>query len=195
MTRKREPSRPLRMRRIALVICEGETEACYLHLLRTWYKTPLRIVSHVAGSAITPSLVDRLLRELRISARETVRTFLMYDMDVPAVTDKLRRCNASLLLSNPCFELWLLLHVRDQKSPIASEALLRDLRRSAPVWQHYAKSSFTETQKTYLRDHTSLAVSRARQLPRFSNPSTDIYQFIELLSDDSRLLQDTPSPE
>ena len=38
MASKREPSPSLRMRKIALVICEGETEVCYINLLKSWYK-------------------------------------------------------------------------------------------------------------------------------------------------------------
>ena len=33
MASKREPSPSLRMRKIALVICEGETEVCYLNFI------------------------------------------------------------------------------------------------------------------------------------------------------------------
>ena len=49
MASKREPSPSLRMRKIALVICEGETEVCYINLLKSWYKSPIRIISHIEG--------------------------------------------------------------------------------------------------------------------------------------------------
>lgn len=39
-----------RMRKIALVICEGETEENYLNLVKKWYKSPVRIVSHIEGT-------------------------------------------------------------------------------------------------------------------------------------------------
>lgn len=35
------------MRRIILVICEGETEVGYINLVKKWYKSPVRIVSHI----------------------------------------------------------------------------------------------------------------------------------------------------
>lgn len=35
------------MRKIALVICEGETEENYLNLIKKWYKSPVRIISHI----------------------------------------------------------------------------------------------------------------------------------------------------
>lgn len=125
MASKREPSPSMHMRKVALVICEGETEVCYINLLKKWYKSPIRIVSHIEGTKITPLIVERRTKELKISQWDKVNTFLMYDMDVQSINEKLQKCKAELLLSNPCFEIWLLLHVKEQKSTISSEALIK----------------------------------------------------------------------
>lgn len=114
------------MRRIVLVICEGETEENYINLMKKWYKFPVRIVSRIEGTKITQALVDKHERGLKISAKDKVDTFLMYDMDVPAINDKLMVCKAELLLSNPCFEIWLLLHAKEQKSALSSELYSRN---------------------------------------------------------------------
>lgn len=58
MASRREKTPSKKMRKIALVICEGETEVCYLNLLNKWYKSPIKIVSHIEGTKITPSLVE-----------------------------------------------------------------------------------------------------------------------------------------
>ena len=186
MASKREPSPSLRMRKIALVICEGETEVCYINLLKTWYKSPIRIVSQREGTKITPSLVEKRTKELKISQWDKVHTFLMYDMDVQAINEKLHKCKAEMLLSNPCFEIWLLLHAKDQKAAIETDALIKELKKSAPVWKNYSKSAFTDTQKAFLNNNTDVAVTRAKELREFQNPSTGIYKLIELLSSDVR---------
>lgn len=183
MASKREKAPDKKMRRIALVICEGETEVSYINLLKRWYKSPVRIVSHIEGTKITQSLVDKRTQELKISAFDKVQTFLMYDMDVPAVNEKVMACNAELLLSNPCFEIWLLLHVKDQKTALSSEALLKELKKSAMVWSNYNKSVFTDTQKAFLKEHVSVAISRAKGLKEFQNPSSQIYKLVEILND------------
>ena len=180
MASKREPSPSLRMRKIALVICEGETEVCYINLLKSWYKSPIRIISHIEGTKITPSQVEKRTKELKISQWDKVHTFLMYDMDVQAINEKLRKCKAEMLLSNPCFEIWLLLHAKDQKAAIDTDTLIKDLKKSAPVWNNYSKSAFTDTQKSFLNDNTDLAVARAKKLREFQNPSTGIYIITEL---------------
>ena len=186
MASKREPSPSMRMRNIALVICEGETEVCYINLLKTWYKSPIRIVSHIEGTKITPSLVEKRTKELKISQWDKVHTFLMYDMDVQAINEKLHKCKAEMLLSNPCFEIWLLLHAKDQKAAIETDALIKEVKKSAPVWKNYSKSAFTDTQKAFLNNNTDVAVTRAKELREFQNPSTGIYKLIELLSSDVR---------
>lgn len=186
MASKREPSPSLRMRKIALVICEGETEVCYINLLKSWYKSPIRIISHIEGTKITPSLVEKRTKELKISQWDKVHTFLMYDMDVQAINEKLRKCKAEMLLSTPCFEIWLLLHAKDQKTAIETDALIKELKKSAPVWKNYTKSAFTDTQKSFLNNKTDVAVARAKELREFHNPSTGIYKLIEMLSSDAR---------
>ena len=72
MASRREKAPDKRMRRIALVICEGETEENYINLLKRWYKSPVRIVSHVEGTKINQSLVERRTKELKISALDKV---------------------------------------------------------------------------------------------------------------------------
>ncbi len=183
MASRREKTPNKRMRKIALVICEGETEVGYLNLIKKWYKSPVRIVSHIEGTRITQTLVDKHTRELKISAFDKVDTFLMYDMDVPAINNKLMACKAKLLLSNPCFEIWLLLHVKEQRTVLSSDAVIRELKKSAPVWHNYNKALYTDTQKAFLKDHLKEAVDRAKALKELQNPSSQLYKLLELLED------------
>lgn len=181
MASKREKSPSKRMRKVALVICEGETEENYLNLVKRWYKSPVRIISHIEGTRITQALVDKHERSLKISAQDKVDTFLMYDMDVPAINEKLMKCKAKLLLSNPCFEVWLLLHTRDVKSALSTEATLKELKKSTPVWYNYNKAAYTDTQKTFLQEHLNDAINRSEKLKEFQNPSSGVYRLLEIL--------------
>ena len=133
--------------------------------------------------------IQQKRKELKISQWDRVHTFLMYDMDVQAINEKLQRCKAEMLLSNPCFEIWLLLHAKSQKSAINTDALIKELKKSAPVWKNYNKSAFTETQQSFLKGNTDVAVARANGLKEFQNPSTGIYKLIEMLSSDEHRLQ------
>ncbi len=183
MASKREKSPNKRMRKVALIICEGETEAGYVNMLKRWYRSPIRIISHIEGTKITQTLVSKRMQELKISPKENISAFLMYDMDVPAINEKLKSCKAELLLSNPCFEIWLLLHTKDQRAALSSGAVLKELKKSATIWNNYNKAAYTETQKTFLRNHMSDAIVRAKKLKDFQNPSTRVYKFIEFFEE------------
>lgn len=143
----------------------------------------MKIISHIEGAKITQALVDKRAKELKISAQDKVNTFLMYDMDVPATNTKVMACKAELLLSNPCFELWLLLHAKNQKSAISTQEVLKELKKSSSIWKNYTKASFTETQKTFLEKHLEEAMLRAKGLKGFENPSSCVYRLLEFLKD------------
>lgn len=79
MASRREKSPNKRMRKIALVICEGETEVGYLNLIKKWYKSPVRIVSHIEGTRITQALVDKhtyIQTILRLNIISAIISFL-----------------------------------------------------------------------------------------------------------------------
>ena len=183
MGSKREKTLPRQMRKVILVICEGETEENYVALLRKWCKSPIRVISRVEGNKITPSLVESRIRELKISPHDNVQAYLMYDMDVEAVNARLRECKAGLLLSNPCFEFWLLLHAKDHKSAINADSVIKELKNSAVVWKSYNKAAFSDTQRAFLKDNTGIAMERAMRLKEFENPSTGIYKLILKLAE------------
>ena len=47
------------------------------------------------------------------------KTFLLYDIDVDGIPDKLKKIkNTTLLVSNSCIELWFLLHYKNQTANI-----------------------------------------------------------------------------
>lgn len=99
-------------------------------------------------------------------------------------------CKAELLLSNPCFEIWLLLHAKNQKSVLSTDAVIKELKRSAPVWHNYNKAAYTDTQKAFLREHLEVAISRSKILKDFQNPSSRMYKLLEILDSKKCLSKD-----
>ncbi len=181
MVGKRENAPIRHMRNIVLVICEGETEETYLSLLKIWYKSPIKIVSHIEGTKVTPQLIENRTRELKIAKFDKLKVFLMYDMDVPSINKKLLSCKAEKLMSNPCIELWLLLHAKNQQVALSTKEALAELQKSASQWSNYNKSSFTVTQKDFLKQNRGIALQRAEKLKSMQNPSSGIFQLINLL--------------
>jgi hypothetical protein len=40
------------MKQIILVLCEGETEECYINMLKQQYRLPIKVISKVVGQNI-----------------------------------------------------------------------------------------------------------------------------------------------
>lgn len=139
-----------KMKPVILVLCEGETEECYVNLLRQRYRLPIKIVSKVVGQQINQKLINRYKKELKISASENIDSFLMYDADVLSVVKNILSCDAKKILSRPCIEVWFLAHSEKiGERDFSGEECLHKLARHTQ-WQNYQKGKLTEGQKILL---------------------------------------------
>ena len=186
MAQKREQRPARKMKPVFLVFCEGETEETYLDFLRRTYKSPIKIIAKTEGDSISQRLINKRKKEISISKNEQVATFLMYDLDVTDINKKLKECNATWLCSNPCIELWFLLHCQNQKKTISTNTCINQLSKIGGSWEQYEKPNLTQTQKQYLWDHRAEAVQRAKQLAENQNPSSSIYKLLEFIEDHSK---------
>lgn len=138
------------MKPVLLVLCEGETEAQYVEHLKQKYRIPIKIVSKIVGQKIHKALIARHKKELKISDSEHITCFLMYDADVPQVTQNIIACGETALLSRPCIEAWFLAHAETvSATDISGETCLRQLEKHG-VWKNYKKGTLTEAQKAFL---------------------------------------------
>ncbi len=156
------------------VFCEGETEEQYIKFLRSKYRLPIEIDPKVAGHSITESYINNY-KKLRINHPKD-KTYLVYDLDTPGILDRLAGIRKAILLSsNPCFELWYLLHYQDYRSYITSSVC------SSKLLSHHAnyrKAVLDRKLKDKLNEKQAKAILRASKLTKFENPSTQVYQII-----------------
>lgn len=140
-----------KMKPIILVLCEGETEECYVEFLKRHYRLPIKIVSKVVGQKINERLISRILNELKLNVSERIACFLMYDADVPAVVKNIQSCkNAVALLSRPCFEVWFLAHSDYVfRTDFTTADCLHKLK-NVPAWKDYRKGFLTAEQQELL---------------------------------------------
>ena len=94
-----------------------------------------------------------------------------------------------LLLSNPCFEIWFLLHFRYSTRGYSSNSEVLDEIKNR--WSDYEKNmeSFSS-----ITDRTEIAIENAMQLEKYHeknnekvviercNPSTNVYKLVELIN-------------
>ena len=191
--RRRPASREPRRR--ILVICEGAvTEPKYFRALKRLFHNPALEIEIDDQHGTPKTLVAHAARRKKETAREAQRqrdAFLAYDevwcvFDVdehpllPEARQQARDNGISLAISNPCFELWALLHFRDQTAAETRQKVRSLLKGHIP---RYDKELPAPTLMPLLEE----AMQRARHLDHLAdlagapgkNPSTGVYLLIE----------------
>ena len=160
------------------VFCEGETEMAYVKFLRSLYRAPIQVIPKKGKSNISEDFIVKSKNEYVQTEQDKV--FLMYDLDVDGMLEQLQKIpNAELLVSNPCVELWFLLHYQEQKTSISSDKCIKKLQKFS---KEYKKGTLSEEEKDVFAKNKELAIERAKKLAKFHNPSTTVYRLLENLN-------------
>jgi len=164
-----------------LIVCGGvRTEPTYFKGLKQAFRNPAVVVKVVAEPR-DPEAVVRAAR-LHLESGDFDAAWCVLDVDEfrfeRALKDA-REHGISLAVSNPCFEVWLLLHRADLRTPFptAKDVLVR-LRSQLP---HYEKSGLRFAD---FEDHVVDAITRARSLPGAEqvlgpNPTSGVWRVIQ----------------
>lgn len=183
---KRKPNSREPRRRF-LIVCEGETEKTYFDLFRA----SLQVVSVGGGS---PSIVVKKAQDLVAkAAAEYDSVWCVFDRDTVAEHDFKVALEAALkagfqvAYSNPCFELWYLLHFElcHSHSHISCETCANKIGVYLP--SRYKKNEPRILKK--LQPHQQAAIERAKCLlrgyvphdPATDNPYTKVHELVEQL--------------
>lgn len=178
MGRKARISKGKQMKPNFFVFCEGETKIAYVKFLRSLYRAPIPVIPKKGKSNISEEFIERSKNEYVRTGQDKV--FLMYDLDVDGILEHLQKIpNAELLVSNPCIELWFLLHYQEQKLEISSDKCVQKYQK---VSKGYKKGVLSEEEKKVLAENRELAVERAKKLAEYQNPSTMVFRLLEKLN-------------
>ncbi len=182
-------------RRRILVLCEGSvTEPGYFRSLRAAFRNSLVEVEIEGHGEVPWTVVQRACERKKVAEREARRQeddFLAYD-EVWCVFDvddhahlhdarqQARDNGVELAVSNPCFELWPLLHFQEQNATLDRRRLRTRLKAHLPTY---------EKALPFARLHPAYgqAVRRAAELERRcehdgcpgANPSTGVHRLTE----------------
>jgi hypothetical protein len=179
MGRKIRLSKEKQMKPNFFVFCEGKTEIAYIKFLRSLYRVPIQVIPKKGKSNISKDDIENSKRDYVTTNQD--KTFLMFDLDVAGVLEHLQKIpDAELLVSNPCVELWFLLHYQEQKSKLTSKKCIQKLQSFT---KDYKKGVLSEEEKNVLAANRDVAIKRAKLLEEYDNPSTTIYRLLELLKD------------
>lgn len=161
------------------VFCEGETEEEYVSFLRSHFRVPIEIDASVTGLGLTKEHIERYKRGKTTMAKD--RNFLIFDLDRPEILQRLEAIpDATIIATNPCFELWYLLHYTARRTALTSEDCIKKLLKANPK---YKKGHIDKTLREILAEKMDTATERAAALTTHGNPSTDVPQFIAALKE------------
>lgn len=177
------------------------TEPRYFRALRSEYRNALVEIEIDDRGGIPKTLVERAAERKREAEREAKSQrdeFLLYDEvwcvfdvdDHPKLADarqQARDNGIQLAVSNPCFEIWALLHFRDQTAYIQRQAVRSRLKKHLPDYEK-------ELPFAQLKSHYEDAVRRAEKLEERcerdgcpgANPSTGVHRLSERIRAEGR---------
>lgn len=180
MGRSRQASKGKKIRPHFWVFCEGKTEQAYVCFLRSKYRIPIEIIPKIVGSEIDERFIKSYKRDKLTHEKDI--DFLMYDADVPNVLERLKGLkSATLLASNPCIELWFLLHYKNQKANITTDDCIKELRNRNH--SSYRKGVIDKKLSEKLNEKCDIACKRADQLKLYDNPSSNVSELIKILEE------------
>ena len=190
MSARREGSRtrraPFRQpNRQIVVVCGGvRTEPCYLRALVGRHRNPALRIKVIGKGDDPASLVEYAVSALGRELADLDEAWCVFDVDEFVLDGAVQRAKAAgvrLAVSNPCFELWLLLHYEDCRAEVdGARDALRRLRRHVPTYDK------TQLDFVSFADGVTAATARARQLddgadPPGPNPSSGMWRLVELI--------------
>lgn len=139
------------------VFCEGETEANFIKYLRSKYRISIEIISKIEEPRLTNTTIKKF-KDGKEHPKD--KTFLMYDLDVSGTMEHLLKLKNTILLgSNPCIELWFLIHFQEVKSQISSSECIKKLLEHV---KNYKKGQLSEKLKNKLEENQNKAIKRAK---------------------------------
>ena len=182
-----------------IITAEGrnETEAQYFNNFRT-ADCPYIIKFHKAGHLTDPTKLAESIRKRWGKEEANVRTgdmaFVIVDLDnKESKAKEIQQLGArnrveKFIVSNPCFEVWYLLHYEySTRSYMNADAVMRELKK------HYPQYEKTSDMYQLLMDRMSEAIVNAEKLENYHNtekhantdvkcnPYTDVHKLVKML--------------
>ena len=183
-----------------IITAEGrnETEARYFNNFRT-ADCPYIIKFHKAGHLTDPTKLAESIRKRWDAEEADERTgdmaFVVVDLDNNEEKAKgiqqleARNRVEKFIVSNPCFEVWYLLHYGfSTKSYINADAVIRELKK------HYSEYEKTSDMYPLLKDKMGNAITNAEKLEEYHkaekhphpdsscNPYTDVHKLVKIIT-------------
>jgi hypothetical protein len=198
--RPRRPGRPAAYRDpkpTVLVVCEGEmTEPQYLQGFERHFRNA-RLTFEISDEHGVPMTLVRTAKRLKTEAETEAHrerddniaydsVWCVFDVDehpeVPNAREMARDNGIELAVSNPCFELWLLLHFRDNPGMKSRQEIQQMLAEHVTGYvKHVDYSTYSDGYPEAVTRATQLDAAAELDGDTGRNPTTGVYKLTELI--------------
>jgi hypothetical protein len=184
------------------VVCEGErTEPDYIDGFRREKRYSLVELEVVPSGGDPKKIVETARRRKNAAERQAQReadafadfdeVWCVFDRDrhhaFDAACKMARRSGFSLAVSNPCVELWLLLHFRDSPGAQECTSLCRMLRRHLPSYEKRVEFADFKVGLDEATDRARRLDEDARRMGEDGrNPTTSFYLLTEAIAREAK---------
>jgi hypothetical protein len=183
-----------------LIVCEGtSTEPAYFRETRHLERIPVELAFRPGG--VPKTLVERavaLKRRANQAAKQNKDSnqnydhiWCVFDVDehpyLPESRQQAKDNQIEIAVSNPCFELWALLHFRDQSARIERVALHSECKKFIPGYvKKLPASKLLPLYGDALRRDQELDTWQRSRGSDGANPSTGVYRLTEQIKSHGR---------
>lgn len=197
---RRPPSRDARL--AIIVFCEGAvTEPAYFRGFARDYGNMLVSVEIVKAAGVPVTLVDSAvarMREIRNSKNSFERKdqcWAVFDCDdhvrVPDAIQRARDAGVGVAYSNPCFELWAVLHFEDHDAPDGRRQIQKRLEQLMPKYKPddgklLDYSSVASTYPTAVGRAKKMTERRIAEGCPLGNPFTGVHLLTETIRENGK---------
>lgn len=173
-----------------VVFCEGVTETEYISALNSLPSVKSHTHITISAERLKPlPMVQRCETELVSEAADEY--WCVFDVEWPRQHPKLRealalarRTGIRVAVSNPCFELWLILHFQEHDAHLSTdEAVAIRQGHDGRTGKHIDPGPYMASRATATRRARTLEAKHRRDdssMPH-DNPSSSVYQLLESL--------------
>lgn len=182
-----------------LIVCEGKkTEPNYFDGLKVRYRLSNANIVVASPKGSDPGSIVKCARE-ELSKDNYDRVYCVFDRDehqnydaaIRALDkmDSKMKCLVASITSNPCFEIWLLLHFKYSTASFkkianvsACDKVIKELKKHHPEYQKGDRTAFA-----VLDDKVDIAIWNANKLHAHNestnsiNPSTRMHELVDYL--------------
>lgn len=206
---KREP------RKKFIIFCEGQrTEPAYFQALKFLLRDTLIEIETTDQNGVPVTLAQAAAKEAKKLGLNKVRKsggnsfelgdeiWVVFDIDThPNLGDAIQICrdnNIGIGRSNPCFEVWLVLHLADYNKPCSSIEIQRHLesldgnytrkKRKIPNCEQLLKNLKLAEDRA-----TKLIAKREEERCPFGAPSTTVHTLTQRIQDAAAAFRGAPT--